>query len=886
MSVDKESGQLSKMMQRYWNIKDQYSDTIVLFRLGDFYEMFFDDAEKASRILDLTLTARSCGDKRKAPMCGVPYHAVDTYVSKLVAEGEKVAICEQLTRPGEGPKGEQLKRDVVRVITPGTNTIEEMLDGTVNHYLCAVYGEKEDIAVASLDIVTGELFVRNFSDSDLFGCEDYLMGLNPSEIIAPADICDSSRSLSTVSAGKMVRFSPYYDYSFYLDNAKKSIQKQYNVIGVEGLGLEEDKFVAVIGALGGLLDYVANTQKRVLAHLSMPKLVSPSDEMYIDYNTRRNLELTETLSDGKRAGSLIWVLDRTKTGMGARMLHSWLLRPLRDLKSITYRQEAVAELTKNSLHRAAVGSALEPIRDLERLITKISYGSIMPRDCISLLISLGQLPVFKKVVDKLRSPYFVDIAQSYIDFSDLTALLKRTINPNDTPATLKDGKYIADGCNEELDRLRKIKVNSQKILDEFEARQREITGVPSLKVGYTRVFGYYIEISKAKKPDVLPHDYVRRQTILNGERYVNEELLAIEKDLLTAADKALELENLIYDDLKKTLVTYIAPLKKTAAFVGQADCLYSLAVVAAENKYVCPKITENGSLSITDGRHPVVEKLLKRNEFVPNDVSLGADSPISILTGPNMAGKSTYIRQVALIVLMAHIGSFVPASKAEIGLVDRVFTRVGASDNMVRGQSTFMVEMLEVANILNNATSKSLLILDEIGRGTSTLDGLSIAWAIVEQIAVRIKAKTLFATHYHELIELEKLLAGVKNYRVLVQENEKGIAFLYKIARGGANRSFGIEVAALAGVPPRVVARAKDILNALSKTHELSGDLQDKMAQATVETAVLCDQMSFFPQDETFTEIKKILSETDPNRCTPMEALTILADLKKLSEKK
>ena len=877
-----EKNTISPMMAHRNELKEKYPDTILLYRLGDFYEMFFEDAIKASKLLDLTLTGRDCGLEERAPMCGVPYHAVDTYIARLVAAGEKVAICEQLTAPGD-QKG-LLQRDVIRVITPGTNTIEEMLDGTVNHYLVAVAKYKTDYAVSALDIVTGEFLVKYFPDTTLAGCEDYLLGCAPSEIIAPMDVCVESRSLLSVSTERLVKFTTYYDYSFDYDNGKSALLKHYSVFGLEALGLEDNK--AVVGALGGLLDYVRSTQKRFLCHLSVPKVVSASNEMYLDYNTRRNLELTETLSDGKKNGSLLWVLDRTKTGMGARMLHQWLLHPLHSVTEIEKRQAGVAELVKSGLTRSALGQALEPVRDLERLVTKISYGSIMPKDCNSLKESLRQLPLVKKVMDKLHSEYFTELNAEYYDFSELVTLLEKTIASSDLPATLKDGGFIAKGCNAELDHLRSIGADSTKTIAEFQERQRELTGVPSLKVGNNRVFGYYIEISNAKRPEVLPSDYVRRQTIANGERYVNNELLNLEKDIFTATERSIQLENEIYADLVRYLNEYVGRLKSIAAFIAKADCIYSLSLVAAENKYVRPKVSQGGTLLIVDGRHPVVEKLLKRNEFVPNDTALDKSNPIAILTGPNMAGKSTYIRQVALITLMAHIGSFVPASKAEIGLCDRIFTRVGASDNLIRGQSTFMVEMLEVANILNNATPDSLLVLDEIGRGTSTLDGVSIAWAIVEHILTKIKAKTLFATHYHELIELEKLLVGIKNYRVLVQESASGISFLYKIARGGANRSFGIEVAGIAGVPASVVARAKDILLSLSETHELSGKLENKLGEGKVSTALPCDQLSLFPEDEEVTEIKKILKETDINRCTPMEALTILADMKKILENK
>ena len=878
MSLEKKK-ELSPMMSHYKDLKEKYADVIILYRLGDFYEMFFDDAIKASKILDLTLTSRGCGLEQKAPMCGVPYHAADSYISKLLAAGEKVAICEQLTLPGE-QKG-VLKRDVIRVITPGTNTIEEMLDGTVNHYLVSIARDKTEkiYAVAMLDILTGEFKVKKFNEALLVDIEDYLMGLFPSEIISDSHIAMESKKLNSILCERLVKFTPFYDYSFDFTNAKDRILKQYDVFALEALGLENNE--VIVCAIGGLLEYVVNTQKKALSHISIPQLISDIDEMYIDFNTRKNLELTETLTDGKRVGSLLWVIDKTKTGMGARKIRNWLLHPLQQKTEIENRQNAVNELLKNNISRAALGNSLSKIKDLERLVTKISYGTINPKDCTVLKDSLAQLPTFTKILNKFKSEFFINLSKNIIDLSNLHNSIERTIT-QDAPTLQKDGGYIADGFSEELDNLRKLKNGAKQILSDFETKQREITGVPTLKVGFNRIFGYYIEITKAKKPETLPSDYIRKQTIANAERYINDELMKLEKEILGAEEKALELEANIYAEFKAYLYKNIQPIKTVADIISTADCIYSLAEVAELNNYVKPKILNNGNINVKDGRHPVVELLLKTNEFVPNDTSFDELNPVSIITGPNMAGKSTYIRHVACIVLLAHIGSFVPASKAEICIVDRIFTRVGASDNLVRGQSTFMVEMLEVANIINNATSKSLLILDEIGRGTSTLDGLSIAWAIVEHILLKIKAKTLFATHYHELSELEKLLRGIKNYRVLIQENPTGIVFLYKIARGGANKSFGIEVAEIAGINKSVINRAKDILQTLSQTHELSGDIKEKMSNNVKETSVVCDQISLFPEDETFVEIKKILKDTDLNRCTPIEALTILADLKKL----
>ncbi len=878
MTAEKEK-KFSPMMEHYQEIKAKNPDAIILYRLGDFYEMFFDDAIKASKILDLTLTGRDCGKAERAPMCGVPYHAVDNYIARLLAAGEKVAICEQLTNPGD-QKG-MLKRDIIRVITPGTNTIEEMLDGTMNHYLVSIARSKEETsyAVAMLDIVTGEFKVKKFAEATLTDVEDFLLNIMPSEIIANETICREGKRLNSVVCERLAKFTPFYDYSFDFANAKERLLKQFNAFGLEALGLDGEELA--VCALGGLLEYVVNTQKRSLTHISVPAFEEEADEMYIDFNTRKNLELTETLADGKRNGSLLWVIDKTKTGMGARKLRNWLLHPLQKIEDIELRQNAVGELVRNHTLRNSLAVLLSKIKDIERLVTKISYGTITPRGCNALCESLKELPALEKIMSKTKARFFTELSDKFIDLGEVATRLEKTINPS-APPTTKDGNYIRGGFNEELDNLRMININSGAIISEFAEKQKQLTGIPSLRVGFNRVFGYYIEITKSKITENLPSDYIRKQTITNAERYTNNELMELEKEILGASEKSLSLEEAIFAELKNYLFSKIKEIKTDADIVASLDAVYSLAEVAEVNNYVKPKISDNGAINIVDGRHPVVECLLKANEYVANDTLLEKNNPVAIITGPNMAGKSTYIRQVAVITLLAHIGSFVPAAKAEIGIVDRIFTRVGASDNLVRGQSTFMVEMLEMANILNNATSRSLLILDEIGRGTSTLDGLSIAWAIVEHILLKIKAKTLFATHYHELSELEKLLKGIKNYRVLIQENGNGIVFLYKIARGGANRSFGIEVALLAGVKDEVIKRAKDILATLSETHELSGDLKEKMSSCARETAVICDQISMFPEDETFTEIKRMLKGTDLNRCTPIEALTILSDMKKL----
>jgi DNA mismatch repair protein MutS len=872
---------LSPMMEHYKSLKESYPDTIMLYRLGDFYEMFFEDAIKASKILDLTLTGRDCGLEEKAPMCGVPYHAVDNYIAKLVANGVKVAICEQLSNPGD-QKG-MVKRDVIRVITPGTVTDEEMLDKSKNNYLAGIYSEKDNYSIAWIDITTGEFKVKEFFNAKIDDMEDFLLNLTPSEIIAPRELCPVFFEFPSVRSGKLVRFTPFYDYAFSLENAQRAIQNQFNVFSSEGVGLDgKNLAICVVGAL---LDYINSTQKRSLEHITSVTYQLDKDVMYLDYNTKKNLELTENLNDSKRFGSLIWVIDKTKTSMGARHLRNWLLNPLQDVKEIKKRQESVLELTKNVQMRSVLGATLTRIKDIERLVTKIVYGSILPRDCIALKDSLIHIPHIKKCISISRAPFTCSLNQAIVELNEVTNKIEKALFA-DQPPTMKDGNYINDGYNEELDSLRQLQKGSKELLQEFEEKQRQITGVPTLKVGYNRIFGYYIEITKAKKPEVLPTDYVRKQTIANGERYTCDELTELERKILGASESILSLESTLYTELKEYLLGFINVMQKNAYVIAMLDCLFSLAEVAFSNNYVMPKFVNKDEISIIDGRHPVVEALLKANEFVPNDTLLNTDSQTMIITGPNMAGKSTYIRQVALITLLAHIGSFVPAKKVELCIVDRIFTRIGASDNLTRGQSTFMVEMLEVANILNNASQRSLLILDEIGRGTSTLDGLSIAWAIVEHIAMKLGAKTLFATHYHELSELEKLISGIRNYRILVQEREDGISFLYKIARGGANKSFGIEVAGIAGVNKEVITRAKSIMNTLSENHEVSGNLKEKMSMNPTETAVATDQLSFFVEDDSFNEIKRILKDINVNRMTPIEALTILNDLKKITEKK
>lgn len=876
--IDKDLvNKLSPMMQHYLSVKKDYPDTVLMYRLGDFYEMFFEDALEVSKLLDLTLTGRDCGLKERAPMCGVPYHAADTYIGKLVKMGKKVAICEQLTTPAD-QKG-MVKRDVVRVVTPGTVTSDDILDGGSNNYILSVYVKGKSGGLCWMDVSTGEVKAEELDEKRIFKLEDIVMSIGPSEIIGNSEGCEFIKYTDGVNTGKLPKPQNYYDYAFDSDNAGKTIKEFYSVYNLAALGLEDAP--EAVCAIGGLLDYIESTQKRALAHIMPPKLLRGAGQMFLDFNTKRNLELTETLSDKSRVGSLLWVLDRTKTNMGARCLRRWVNEPLQNADEITYRQQAVSELVKNKALRDEVCCLLGGIRDVERLCNKLAYNSINPRECLAISYSLNQIPTLKKLLAKTKSAYLSDINNRLDSLGDIKALIESAIS-DQAPTSLKDGGVIKNGYNEELDGYREARSNAKKWLAEYEAKERETTGLKTLKLGFNNVFGYYIEVSNSYL-NLVPYHYERKQTLTTGERFITPELKKMEELILGAEEKALKLEEKLYAEIKETLAGVIKQLQENARAVAELDALYSFAQTAVEHGYTCPVISKNSSeIHIKNGRHPVVETIKKINEFVPNDTIMDAGSRTLIVTGPNMAGKSTYMRQVALIVLMAHMGSFVPADSAEICLVDRVFTRIGASDNLAFGQSTFMVEMTEVANILNNATEKSLLILDEIGRGTSTLDGLSIAWAIVEYIALRVKAKTLFATHFHELSELETVIPNLKNYHVLIKESPEGITFLYKIARGGASKSFGIEVASLAGVNSKVIDRAKEIMKILEESHVLSGGFNGKITENASEDAIPTDQIAFFGEvSPAISEIEKILRDINLDDMTPIQALTLLADLKK-----
>ena len=868
--------ELSPMMKHYNIVKAEYPDCVVMYRLGDFYEMFFEDAVKVSKYLDLTLTGRDCGLEERAPMCGIPYHALDNYIPKLIEGGFKVAICEQMNTPSEA-KG-MVTREVTRVITPGTLIEEDMLDEKKNNYLASVFSADDVYGIAWCDVSTGELNLCQLEgDRAKERTLDFLLSLAPAEIICDDLTHDTTLSSPIVQNGSLPKFQKYFKWAYDYSYANKTICKQLGVLTLAGYECQDKN--CAISACGALIQYLYDTQKRSLSHINTLNYVSFSSFMMLDSNAKRTLELTETMRDRRKKGSLLDVIDHTNTAMGARNLRSWLLQPLYDSSPINARLNAVEELIKSNLMREQIIELLSPMKDLERLATKIAYNSINPKECLSIRDTLALLPKVKNALSIAKSPLLITLNKHINALEEVCTLLQNAI-ADDAPTMVKDGGYIKKGFCKELDEYRDIKDNGAGIIAQIEAYEKETTGIKTLKTGFNRVYGYYIEVSKSFL-GMVPYRYERKQTLVTGERYVTPELKEAEEKILGAEEKALKLEAKIYSEIKSTLYSVIADLKTTASAIAKVDSLVSLSVVAIKNDYSKPEINEKiKKINIIEGRHPVVECALKRGEFTPNDTSLDDDNNrIMVITGPNMAGKSTYMRQVALITLLAHVGSFVPAKFAQIALTDRIFTRIGASDDLSVGQSTFMVEMVEVAAIANNATSNSLLVLDEVGRGTSTLDGLSIAWALVEYISNVIKAKTLFATHYHELTELEGVLQNVRNYRILVKEFQDKVVFLHKIARGGANKSFGIEVASLAGVPNDIVQRAKTILKKLEET-QTSKDTNAIMMNA-IGNASGGKQLSFLEANTgKYDEIIRILKDTNIETCSPLDTFVILKDLK------
>ena len=848
---------LSPMMRHYLEVKEKYKDCIVFYRLGDFYEMFFEDAKEVSQLLDLTLTGRDCGLEERAPMCGVPFHAADAYIARLVGMGKKVAICEQLTEPTPG-KG-MVERDVIRVVSAGTLIEDNLIDEKKNNYIACAFRDGALCALAWADITTGEFCARIFAgDALLRDSLEELVKLAPAEII-----CNDGYLLGTKgepALRALPAFSCYAPWAFSPRRAEKALLEQLGCKTLEPFGLAG--LPAAVCAAGALVEYLRETQKHSLRNIDGIRLVSSGEMMMLDPAAISDLELVRTLGDGKRRGSLLWLLDKTQTSMGARRMHKLVLNPLRRKEDICTRLDGVEELYNATVIRGGIADTLKGIRDIERIAGKISNNNLTPRDCESLASSLALVPNLKFQLSGFHSRVIGEIDAALGDFSALTQLLQGAFIEN-PPVSVKEGGFIRKGYDRDLDELRDIRDNGARMIAEIETREREKTGIKNLRIKYNRVFGYSIEVTNSFK-DKVPYEYRRRQTLANAERYVTDELKQAEDRILSSSEKSLRLEIELFEKIKEVLASQLGALKRLAGAIAMLDCLTAFASLAKESGYCRPQIAEEGAaLRITDGRHPVVEAL-SRERFVPNDTALDAETRTMVITGPNMAGKSTYMRQTALIVLMAHVGCFVPAKSAQIPVIDRIFTRVGASDNLILDQSTFMVEMTEVASIIRGATQNSLLILDEVGRGTSTFDGLSIAWAVLEYLTEHIRAKTLFATHYHELTELEGKIDGVKNYKVTVRETGDGILFLRKIVRGGANKSFGIEVARLAGIPPAVTSRAKEILRKLEKN-----DIARDAARAVASDEAAARQ----------SEAERILSEIDMNNLTPMQAFGVLSDL-------
>ena len=873
--------EFTPMMQKYLETKEQYKDCILFYRLGDFYEMFFDDAKIASKELELTLTGKSCGQEERAPMCGIPYHAVDSYINKLVSRGYKVAICEQLEDP-KLAKG-LVKRGIIRIVTPGTNLNVTGIDSEKNNYLLCVSYQQNSIGLSAADVTTGDYYLTQVEDLQKLG--DEINKYEPSEIICNESFLVSGFDIDDLKNRQHICVNTLSSNLFDEETCRQRLMKHFHVSSLIGLGIED--FPDGMIAAGVLLQYLYDTQKTDLAHFTHIYPYLTNKFMLLDSSTRRNLELTETMREKTKRGTLLWVLDKTKTAMGGRMLRHDIEQPLIDKDEINKRLDSVEAFSSSPIVRDEIREYLNPVYDLERLIGKISYGSANPRDLVAFRNSLEYLPAIKESLRDLKSGMIPELNDELDDLRDLYDLIGSAIQ-DDPPVSVHDGNIIRDGYDENIDRLRKSKTDGKKWLADLESADRERTGIKNLKIKYNSVFGYYFDVTNSYK-DLVPPDYERKQTLVGSERYTTTKLKELEDTILNAEDRLYDSENSVFSMIRNKISDNIARIQKTAKSIARVDVFSTLSLVAERNNYVRPTLNEKGSINIKAGRHPVVEQMMNGDMFISNDTYLDNNKHcVAIITGPNMAGKSTYMRQTALIVLMAQIGSFVPAKSADIGLVDRIFTRVGASDDLASGQSTFMVEMNEVANILRNATPKSLLILDEIGRGTSTYDGLSIAWAVVEHVSNKrlLGAKTLFATHYHELTELEGKIDNVNNYCIAVKEKGDDIVFLRKIIKGGADKSYGIQVAKLAGVPDMVIDRAKEILEQLS-----DNDITEKVQSIEVRTdsstgktkpvkydEVDLEQMSFgsMVKDQ---DIIKELSELDITTLTPIDALNTLYKL-------
>ena len=867
--IPQDRSKLSPMMQQYLSMKDEHRDQILMFRLGDFYEMFFDDAVTASRELELTLTGRDCGLPERAPMCGVPYHSVENYIARLVKKGYKVAICEQMENPALA-KG-MVKRDIVRVVTPGTLMEANMLEEGSNNYICSLCPAGERCGLAFADISTGSVLVTEVSGE--MAAINELGKYAPHEVIYAEEL-PQLRSVVGFLKDRLCCAAQAGDHDAYTEEtAKKLVTEQFGADTVTRLSGTP----LAVRALGGLMAYLKVTQFTGLERLLEAKSYLPQEYMRLDVAARRNLELTETMRSREKRGTLFWVLDKTKTSMGRRLLRSSIEQPLLSVNAINRRLNAVTELTRNSILISELAAALDGVYDLERLMTRVVYGNPPVKDMIALGATTARLPAIKELLGEVQCALLREIEQNIDPLEDVARLIGSAIDP-DSDIPLKEGGVIREGYDKQLDEARHLSKDIRGILAEIEEREKDATGIRTLRIGYNRVFGYYIEVSNSFK-DQVPAHYIRKQTLTNAERYITEEIKELEERVLHAQQEAIDRAAELYEQVRATVAAELPRIQQTAAAVAGLDMLCGLATVALNNNYCCPTVDLSDEIEISEGRHPVVEQLLDGVPFVPNDTKLNnRENQIAVLTGPNMAGKSTYMRQVALIVLMAQVGSFVPAASARIGIVDGIYTRVGASDDLTTGQSTFMVEMSEVANILKEATEKSLLILDEIGRGTSTYDGMSIARAVIEYIADRKKlgAKTLFATHYHELTELEELIPCVKNYNVAVKKRGEDIVFLRRIIPGGVDESYGIEVSKLAGIPRWVIDRAYEVLSSLEEGQTVSEAKVKTRAKPKEES----EQLYFI--DEKAEAIKKRLRQADPNTLTPIEALNLIYELKKL----
>lgn len=871
--------EFTPMMRQYFEIKEQYKDCILMYRLGDFYEMFFDDALTASKTLEITLTGRDCGQTERAPMCGVPFHAVDGYIAKLVAAGYNVAVCEQAEEPSTVKAGHIVKREVIRVVTPGTIIDTSVLEDTKNNYLCSVCKRGNRMGIAFADVTTGEIFVNEFS-----GIDSEIQLLNEISRFSPAEVIENLEMYENEAFGEMLknRFGctvrNFYNWAFEAENAEKTLNECFGEGYAEEIGCGE----LAEASLGALIVFLKETQKTELRNLRKVEVIDKQDYMGIDLYSIRNLELLETVRDKKAKGSLLSVLDKTVTSMGGRLMRKWITMPLINCAKIQNRQKAVCELVDEPIMREELIGLMKQIQDIERMMSKVAYKTANCKELLAIANSAEPLPEIKRILGNASSGILRGLSEEIDGLEDIRSMIREAVN-EEAPISLREGNIIRDGYSEEIDGYRAVMRDGVKWINDFAEQEKEKTGIKAIKVGYNRVFGYFLEISKANTAEV-PEYFVRKQTLSNCERYITPQIKEVEEKITEAESRIVALEYETFCGIRDSVAEQMPRIQATAQAIAALDVFCSLAAVAEKKRYVMPTVNMSDKISIRDGRHPVVESIKGAPVFIPNDTELdGGEKQIAIITGPNMAGKSTYMRQTALIVIMAQMGGFVPASGAEIGIVDNIFTRVGASDDLSAGQSTFMVEMSEVAHILDNATRRSLILLDEIGRGTSTFDGLSIAWAVVEHIADKRKcgAKTLFATHYHELTELENTVANVKNYCIAVKKRGDDITFLRKIIRGGADGSYGIEVAALAGVKKDVTKRAKEILAELEERDE--GKPKHEIKPSARNKSNAAEQMSLFGSVEE-NEVLGELRALDLDAMSPMEALTKLYALKAKAE--